>query len=471
MHVYCTYQNDLEILRVILEQCNPNHQNYDKNTPFHLLLLQQNTMSHYHKKELCMEFLRNKCNLTVCNNNDETILDLIPKLSYGKEDLAKEILLSNSSSPIKLKELISSAGEDFILLWFLLDTDIIKLLANLSIDPTPLYTAQKAFFKDRREPLEVPISMLFIGDTMTGKTTLINSLRQEAGLEISEGEPERTAGIIPSSFRSSKYGKVTAYDFAGQREYYPGHEAVMQSILQKTPPIVLIHVKFTTEKKTTLDEKIMEGIEYWTRIMKNHLKSKKSHLIVVCSHADEANENELKLTPQAIKDIISINDNFETSEVICMDCRKPVSTEMYQLVRTLEQKTGFLRHKAITSFKAHTLYVFLTQHLKDRPFLSMTELFHLQQTVCKDLSLKGLLSLDFRELRELCEELASDGQILLLKDTISRMNLILLDTQSLLNEISGKLFAPRNFPIHEGIAILQHRCDPLLQNEITVSPL
>ena len=126
---------------------------------------------------------------------------------------------------------------------------------------------------------------------MAGKTTLVDSLKREAGLKVSEDEPERTAGIVSSSFKSQKYGQVTAYDFAGHPEYYASHEVVMQSILSKLPPLVLLNVKLCTDKpeeKIKDEEVIKKEVLYWYNFIKNRLAglSRKSHIIIILSHAD-----------------------------------------------------------------------------------------------------------------------------------------------------------------------------------------
>lgn len=262
------------------------------------------------------------------------------------------------------------------------------------------------------------------------------------------GEPERTAGIIPSSFRSSKYGQVTAYDFAGQREYYAGHEAVMQSIVQKIPPIVIIHVKLTAPR-----DRIIKAIQYWSCFMRNRLKGLKSQLIIVCSHADQVYDNRLKLVSESIESVLSTNSEFQLIRIIGMDCRKWESQEMSLLVSLLVESTNALRQKGVASFKAHCLYVFLMQHLRGkRLFITMNELFHLQRTMCVQMQAQSLLFRDFQEVKGLCEELASNGQILLLRDSIAHKCLILLHSEKLLNEISGKILAPEDFPDHENIS-------------------
>ena len=452
LHLYSMF-SDLftdESFQFLSTNSDINYKNHNGDTPLHLLLVRDNLGL---KSAAFKKFIHNEeCDFTSVNHNGEMILDLLTE-SRLNHSFVTEIAKFNSE-PLrlqKLKHILSCAGEDFILKLYLLEKDIITILADLEIDPAPLYKAHREFFNNEKEPLQIPISMLFIGDSMTGKTTLVNSLRKEAGLDVSESEPERTAGIIPSSFQSSKYGRVTAYDFAGHREYYAGHEAVMQSILQKTPPIVLIHVNLAVST-----EKIVRDVRYWSAFMSNRLKgsvSMKAPLFIVCSHADLDIGNKLQETSASIKSIISTNENFHLVRIIGMDCRESGSPEINVLVSLLADTTSSLRRKGVASFRAHCLYVFLTQHLKGKLFITMNELFHQQRKIeaCMRQGQSQIFQ-DFKELRGLCEELASNGQILLMRDNVSQSSFILLRQEELLKEVSGKVLAHKGFPGYKEIS-------------------
>ena len=94
--------------------------------------------------------------------------------------------------------------------------------------------------------------------TSTGKTTLIESLK-EGKLVVQDTRPDaHTAGIIPNCFESKKYGLVTFYDFAGQHEYYAGHEAVIRTIARSTPPAIILVVNISESEKN-----IKQKILYW----------------------------------------------------------------------------------------------------------------------------------------------------------------------------------------------------------------
>ena len=96
----------------------------------------------------------------------------------------------------------------------------------------------------RREPDDMAIKMFVLGDPGAGKSTLVKSIETE-----SEGVASRlknqvskvrdvdkkTAGIIPHEIISKTLGRVTVYDFAGHREFYAGHDAVLRNSSENSP--------------------------------------------------------------------------------------------------------------------------------------------------------------------------------------------------------------------------------------------
>lgn len=440
LHKLCEKDRREEVLRFMLEKgCNFFSPDNDGNTSLHLLLQRRDSFDDL----LYLDESTKILNLP--NKDGETPLHYIAK-RYWKE-MADKILMIYSDSPEILSSILKNACDEFILLLLLNNPDRINFLLKNGVDPAPLYRSHDSFFKNNNET-KVPVNLLFIGDSMTGKTTLINSLQKEANHDIElNTNPDRTAGIIPETFESSKYGKVTAYDFAGQREYYAGHEAVMQNILQNLPPIVLLHVKLTLSEK-----EIMKRIVYWSNFIKNRLNCLKAHLIVVCSHRD--------LIPNPDERIQTIRNNlsklflqkfFESIVVIGMDCRSSDSNEMSQLVESLSGSCSKLSKKGAIKFETHCLFVYLTQHLQEEVAITIHDLFLLRE---RSLRLSSqyfeIIPDDIHSLMTLCEELASDGLIMLIKNTIiPRRSWIILNKKALLNEIIGKMFAPINFPDYD----------------------
>ena len=83
------------------------------------------------------------------------------------------------------------------------------------------------------------VKTFVVGDPEAGKTTLVKALEtQSAGfyriidrfVKVS-GIDQRTAGIIPHSIESKEFGHLTIYDFAGHKEFYGSHAAMLRNTM------------------------------------------------------------------------------------------------------------------------------------------------------------------------------------------------------------------------------------------------
>ena len=54
---------------------------------------------------------------------------------------------------------------------------------------------------------------------------------------------ERMAGIIPYDIQSKVFGCITIFDFAGHKEFYAGHDALLHNSMTNFPSIVLLVVE------------------------------------------------------------------------------------------------------------------------------------------------------------------------------------------------------------------------------------
>ena len=77
-----------------------------------------------------------------------------------------------------------------------------------------------------------------------------------------------TIGIVPHDLKSEAFGRVTLYDFAGHREFYSGHAALLQTAIQSTPPIFLLVINLSEET-----DEIIKNILYWTVFLENQCAS------------------------------------------------------------------------------------------------------------------------------------------------------------------------------------------------------
>ena len=101
-----------------------------------------------------------------------------------------------------------------------------------------------------QQPAPQAVKAFVVGDPGTGKSTLTKSLQTESnvlsyvGNRVSKvsGVDQKTAGIVPHEIESRKFGRVTMYDFAEQKEFYAAHDAMLKSAVSGLPTAVFIVV-------------------------------------------------------------------------------------------------------------------------------------------------------------------------------------------------------------------------------------
>ena len=149
-----------------------------------------------------------------------------------------------------------------------------------------------------KDPIDMAINMFILGNQGVGKSTLAKMVSVEAKDLLARGHTSfgskvwtETAGIIPINICSKMFSRVTIYDFAGHREYYAGHGAVLHNSLAGSPSIILLVVDVRD-----VDERFRENLQYWLEVVNVHsTDASKPHLIIVGSHADQCKRQNGKI--------------------------------------------------------------------------------------------------------------------------------------------------------------------------------
>ena len=297
--------------------------------------------------------------------------------------------------------------------------------------------------------------VILIGNSSVGKSTLAKVISERATsylnffrfgnvLEVKT----YTAGIIPAHIKSWEIGKIVLYDLAGQTEYHSSHSALMEIAMQQFPATFVIVVDFSDE-----DTEITQKLHYWLNFADNATSrsNDKSCLIVIGSHADLlSNERVMKLV--LVANILN-DPKRKTSEryihvtVLALDCRKINTSGTRKFVQLLCKTHGTLLNRAPKmSYYCHLLYAFLQYEQ-----IVVCTLEELAKLLAEDEDCP--IPIEFSFLTELLVTLSSKGIVVFLKNMhIVEKSWVVADTDVLLKDINGILFAPKEFKEHHEVS-------------------
>ena len=339
---------------------------------------------------------------------------------------------------------------------FIQSSEGTRLLLTLGARPT--HTLDKQYFPSilRQDPANMSVKMFVLGKSGTGKSTLSKSLRSErkgffrfmSRYIKTRNVDKQTAGIIPYEVIQKTLGSVTIFDFAGDKLFYAGHDAVLCNSIANCPSIILVMVDLREEKN-----EFRETLVYWLEFVENRCTERgpRPHLFLIGSHADQVKDVEEK--SQLMKSLVSSSKSygFTYSGQVILDCRFAESPQMTELYTMLANSCHKLRSSQTLSFDSHSFLLFLLDKFKDRPALTLgTAMAKVREASRDEIYWTFLKS---RNLLETCEQLNERGNILLMKNHNNPNNSwIILNKPVLLSHVLGTIFAPKGFKQHHRIA-------------------
>ena len=334
------------------------------------------------------------------------------------------------------------------------------MLTEHGADPQPIYDIHREYFEaySSETPPSTPAKLLVIGDPSVGKTTLVQSLRNEGSDGVILADKfDHTAGIVTTTFSSKIYGDVKFFDFAGQPEYYASHDGFLHSILKNVPPTVLILVNLTESKK-----KIQNRVHYWINFIENRCATfnDATHIIIVCSHADVLVSKGDDPLEKVSKLHQSITSEFENKKLVLKDflhinCTLSYSKEMVRLQQALKDSTSELREEGVMHLNSHCFYVLLLQTFKDCKVVTLGHIISKLKVMSKDSDKSPLFLVrsDRNAVIQMCKELDDKGHIMFIEHPfVIDKSWLILDNQPLLHDLLGTLFAPSSFPQHRPLS-------------------
>ena len=306
------------------------------------------------------------------------------------------------------------------------------------------------------ERADMSIKMFVLGNPGAGKSTLVKSLKTEGDgmlarfkhrLSKVTGVDERTAGIIPYDIESKAFGRVTLYDFAGHREFYAGHDALLRNSMTASPSIIVLVIDMRGEEGL-----IRETLQYWFEFISNHSieGSSESHLVVIGSHVDTLSSSEMKLKLQFVQSITRHHnlDNILIAGEVMLDCRYAESSSLSQLRSLLSHSCQALRNIEITAITHRSFLLFLFDMFRGVPAIKLNvakqEMIHYAK---RYIYINCVIS---SNLIEVCEMLNKRGDILFMKNSQHpESSWIVFNKAVLLSQVNGVIFAPEGFKEHQ----------------------
>ena len=325
-------------------------------------------------------------------------------------------------------------------------------------------TADYELWKKHGPSKEQPAIKAFVlGDPGAGKSTLTKALETENKgfssitnrvLKVSDVD-QKTAGIVPHDIENTKFGRLTLYDFAGQKEFYAGHDAVLRSAVSGSSAVIFLIVA----DLCTSDEEFKERIQYWLAFLENQGVSAdpKPHIVIIGSHADQVKvKKELEGKRHIVETLLKEKAfaSFHYVGFVALDCQYAKSSSMSQLRQYLAESCEELRHTCKMSFRTHCFLVYLLDKFRDRPAVRVRDV---SARVAEETPLLGAMPLripkDANQISQLCEEVSETSNLIFFKSTQSiESSWIILDRETLLSRVIGTVYAPKDFKEHRDLA-------------------
>ena len=327
--------------------------------------------------------------IAICNHdyfnkqNKEGNTPLHLACATGNKHMMKFLIESEKCSESLLKKNIYG----YTPLHYAQDRDMINYLILNGADPkdiTNSTSVQKIaqtfkMLKDKN-PLNPTVTVLVLGNSMAGKTTLIKSLTKAYSWEHIQqpsigqtkdvkGKSGRTAGVEISEYKVLETDdvRILFYDFAGHPEFESTHSILLQNLLSSSERhafLFLLLVDITQRDKRT-------QLAYWARFIQNCESSfaiGKSEMIVIGSHVDKFTE---EIMHKSIKD--SINETLKSvclesiENPILLDCRQPKLFELQKVQMLLMRSTKKVKEHANLDIRSHLIFAFLYEHFPNEP--------------------------------------------------------------------------------------------------------
>ena len=257
-----------------------------------------------------------------------------------------------------------------------------------------------------------------------------------------------TAGIVPNKLEDNyDLGNVIIHDFAGQKEYYSSHTAVLESLLEKSGAVFVVVINLTQD--------LSQQVRFWSSVFINERQrnlSSQCHLIVIGSHADRVRE-ELERKLFELEGHISNELGDVGYSLLPLDCRVCLVDNLKSFIESLSHMSTSIRNKQsqVLSLYCIFLYYVLQGQISkgEKVCCTLEELMSL----CNQSRQEGVpLPDDIVPLLKTLHSRSGAGIIYLENEKELPKSWIVFSKEILLTKVNGILFAPSSFVEHRDIA-------------------
>ena len=337
----------------------------------------------------------------------------------------------------------------------------LRLLLTYGAEP-PYKTWNRYLQTKPQKPAEAYSKVFLMGNPGGGKSTLAKSLQTEskgAGswllnrLRKVSDVDVKTAGIVTRDIVSKSLGCVTLYDLAGHSEFYASHDAALRNALAGSPSSIVILVADMRGGSKSFEEAVLKWCSFAENIY-NGSTDFLPFLIIVGSYADstsKANANVCRQVVSRLQTSMSLS-NFSLNGFVPLDCRYSESSGMNELRSLLSKCSELLKQKEIIAFREHCFLIVMQDKFRGIAAVTIKDVIA-SKTEGSSLSPQSFLPTDPKHMAEICAQLNKRGNILFLPNNEHPENgWIVLQKDTLFQQVNGSLFAPTGFKEHTNMA-------------------
>ena len=298
------YWGHLHIVQYLHEECNCNVNTTNRygNSPLH------DAAARGHLDVVQYLHIKCNCNINTINNHNGATplhraaadghLNIVQYLlGCGTDAIATD---NDGATPLQHACRNNRGNHNVPVIKYLLSiTAVVDYYIKESSCSSPLSGGAENDTAAVYERVQVPhhvgsfVNVIFLGDSGVGKTTLCQAIKDRSNINIeTDGAYVQEVklhvhmtGIVPNKLEDENLGNVIIHDFAGQKEYYSSHAAVLESLLLNSRAVFVVVIN--------LAQDLSQQVRFWSSVFINERQrnlSSECHLIVIGSHADEIRE-------------------------------------------------------------------------------------------------------------------------------------------------------------------------------------